>query len=91
MPADYTGLFQLEHSEVFDAQIPFTRESWNGRIKACRGVGASLAPQEVAQFEKEHMALLEKTAPESFHILHYCAISVLRAVIVKPIEKGHRQ
>lgn len=36
-----------------------------------------LADEEVAAFEREHLSLLEKIAPEEFDILHYCAISVL--------------
>lgn len=69
--------FELETSEVFDLSVTFTRESWNGRMKACRGVGASLSEEECAAFEKEHLALLDRIAPEKFEILHYSAIAVL--------------
>lgn len=75
-PEAAEGLFELEQSTVFDLQIPFTRESWNGRIKACRGIGASLSEDEIACFEKEHNALLGQIAPEHFHILHYAAMSI---------------
>ena len=34
-------LFQTENFKAFDLNVPFTRESWHGRIKACRGIGAS--------------------------------------------------
>lgn len=57
--------------------MPFTRESWNGRIKACRGVGASLSEEEIRRFEAEHMTMLEKY-PESFTVKHYCAFAVMR-------------
>lgn len=77
IPEVYNGYFQKLHSEVFDVKVPFTRESWNGRIKACRGIGASLSNEEIAAFEREHLALLEKIAPESFEVLHYCAVCVL--------------
>ncbi|MGN0604426.1 MAG: class I SAM-dependent methyltransferase [Oscillospiraceae bacterium] len=77
VPKVYNGYFQKLHSEVFDVKVPFTRESWNGRIKACRGIGASLSEDEIAAFEREHLALLENTAPKSFEILHYCAVCVL--------------
>ena len=46
-------------------------------MKACRGIGASLSDDEIAAFDREHMFLLEKIAPESFDILHYCAVTVL--------------
>jgi hypothetical protein len=28
---------------LFDLKVPFNRESWNGRIKACLGIGFSAA------------------------------------------------
>ena len=40
--------FEVEHAEDYDLPVHFTRESWNGRMKACRGVAASLTPEETA-------------------------------------------
>lgn len=37
IPAEYEPYFALEHSEVHDLQVPFTREGWHGRMLACRG------------------------------------------------------
>ena len=54
----------------FDEAVPFTRESWRGRMRACRGVGATLSPDEVAAFDAEHQALLERLAPPQFTVLH---------------------
>ena len=59
-------------------EVPFTRESWNGRMKACRGVGASLSETEVAAWEQEHLKLLQKIAPETFAVKHYAAIAELK-------------
>jgi SAM-dependent methyltransferase len=70
--------FELEDHEEYDLKVPFTRESWHGRMKASRGVGASLNQQELAKWDAEHKKMLEKNAPESFEILHYAALSVLR-------------
>lgn len=78
LPASLQGCFEVETSLVFDLRVPFTRESWNGRIKACRGIGASLTEEQVQRFEAEHLALLERSAPQTFEILHYAAITVLR-------------
>ncbi len=58
-------------------KVHFTRESWNGRMKACRGVGASLSEREVAAWEQEHMKLLAEIAPAEFDVLHYGAIAEL--------------
>lgn len=33
--------FEVEEHEEYDVAVPFTRETWHGRMKACRGVGAS--------------------------------------------------
>ena len=59
-------------------KVHFTREGWNGRMKACRGVGASLPEDEIRLWEKAHKELLEKIAPEEFDILHYAAAAELK-------------
>ncbi|MGD9662300.1 MAG: class I SAM-dependent methyltransferase [Porticoccaceae bacterium] len=70
--------FRLVQNIAFDVPVAFTRESWNGRMKACRGVEAALAPEAVARFEAEHLALLEKTAPEAFTVPHQALMLVLQ-------------
>ena len=79
VPPDYLPYFQPERREVFDLKVPFTRESWHGRMRACRGIGASLQPGQIAAFDREHRALLEKIAPERFEVRHYAAISVWKS------------
>lgn len=69
--------FDLIDHEEYNVMVPFTKESWHGRMKACRGVGASLTPEELAGWEAEHRALLEKIAPEEFEVLHYAAYTIL--------------
>lgn len=73
--------FELEYHDEYDIPVRFTRESWHGRMKACRGVGASLSADKLEMWEKEHMALLERIAPEEFDVLHYAAIAVLKKKI----------
>ncbi len=70
--------FQMEDHEEYDLMVPFTKESWHGRMKACRGVGASLSEEELARWDAEHRALLEEIAPEKFNVLHYAALAVLK-------------
>lgn len=77
IPEPAYACFELIHSEEYLLSVPFTRESWHGRMRACRGVGASLAPQELADWEKEHWDMLSKRAPESFEIKHYAAMAIL--------------
>lgn len=78
IPQDYLRYFDIEKSDIFDVSVAFNRETWNGRMKACRGIGASLSEENIALFEQEHRELLERIAPESFSISHYAAIAVLR-------------
>jgi len=69
--------FELEYHDEYDLNVPFTRESWHGRMIACRGVGASLPPEELARWDKEHRALLAGF-PDEFYVKHYAAIAVLK-------------
>jgi SAM-dependent methyltransferase len=54
----------------YDEAITFTRESWRGRMRACRGTGATLSPAQLETFDREHDELLKRIAPEEFTILH---------------------
>ncbi len=72
--------FKLIYHEEYLIKVPFTRESWNGRMKACRGIGASLTEKEILMWEQEHKRLLNHIAPAEFHILHYGAIAEFRKV-----------
>ncbi len=74
IPSVYFDMFRLVYHEEYPLKIHFTRKSWNGRMKACRGVGASLSREKAEQWEQEHIALLNKTTPAEFDILHYAAL-----------------
>jgi len=78
-PEQAVGLFEVENSLCYDVSLPFTHESWHGRMKACRGIGASsLSAEEIANWEKEHMVYLENNAPETFEIPHFVTVFNLR-------------
>ena len=49
-----------------------------GRMRSCRGVGASLGEAELAQWDREHRALLQSITPEHFDVLHYAALAELK-------------
>lgn len=78
IPECYKENFDLVYREEYKLNVPFTRKSWNGRMKACRGIGASLSEAEISKWEKEHMELLKQIAPEEFDIVHYGAAAELR-------------
>lgn len=70
--------FETAYHEEYEVDIPFTKETWHGRMKACRGVGASLSPEEIAKWEVEHKRLLDDIAPNEFTIKHYAAMLELK-------------
>lgn len=73
-----SDLFALEQAIGYDLHIPFTRDSWHGRMFACRGIGASsLSAGEVASFEKEHRKMLQGF-PNQFEILHHVTLHHFR-------------
>lgn len=78
IPDCYQERFELVYREEFPLKVPFTRGSWHGRMKACRGIGASLTDEEIFRWEQEHRRLLEDIAPEEFEVLHYGAIAELK-------------
>ena len=77
IPPQYEQFFDITLEEQTRVDIPFTRESWHGRMRACRGVGASLSPSELEKWDAEHMQMLVDNAPEQFNIKHYIAIAEL--------------
>jgi SAM-dependent methyltransferase len=77
--------FEVMDFFVFDAPIAFSRESWRGRFRACRGVGASLSTEEVAAFDHELAELLERTVPPIFHVPHRVDCHILRPLAAASI------
>ena len=78
IPDCYGDHFELTYHDEYKLNVHFTAESWNGRMKACRGIGASLPEERIAAWESEHKKLLSEIAPAEFDILHYAAVALLR-------------
>ena len=77
-PKEAEGLFEVADSILYDIPVAFTRESWHGRMKACRGIGASsLSEETIALWEEEHIEYL-KSVPESFTVEHFVTALNLR-------------
>ena len=68
--------FRVKSFHRYITEIPFTREGWRGRIRACRGIGASLDPEEVEYFDRAHAQMLEPLVGETFCIPHLVVIHV---------------
>jgi SAM-dependent methyltransferase len=70
MPRWAEADFRLRAMFWYDEDIAFTRESWRGRIRANRAIGAALGAGEVAAFDAEHDALLRARFGEHFTVRH---------------------
>jgi hypothetical protein len=62
----------------FKADLPFTRVSWRGRIRAYRWIGAALTAEQTEAFDREHQALLERIASGKFGIPHRIRIQIFQ-------------
>lgn len=62
--------FRLKAMFYYDCPVAFTHESWRGRIRACRGVGASMPPDEVEVFDRALAAMLAELVPAEFTVRH---------------------
>lgn len=71
-------MFESVYHEEYMVNVPFTRQTWHGRMKACRGVGASLSQEEIKKWEREHYKLLQDIAPDEFEVKHYAAMLELK-------------
>jgi hypothetical protein len=89
IPAWSEKHFRVQAMFVFDEAMPFTRESWRGRIRACRGIGATLSSEAVKNFDRDHEALLDRIAPEHFTVLHRIDAHLFKTVTA--IETRDRQ
>tara|TARA_B100001750_G_scaffold75569_1_gene60104 strand:- start:915 stop:1772 length:858 start_codon:yes stop_codon:yes gene_type:complete len=54
----------------YDEEIPFTKDEWRGRMRASRGIGASLDKENVESFDSRHKILLDRIAGDEFTITH---------------------
>jgi len=70
--------FDLVKREEFRVDVPFTREGWHGRMRACRGVGASMDEKKLPLWDKEHIEMLQNNAPERFNVKHYISYAELQ-------------
>lgn len=70
--------FDIETIHSYNTILSFSKEAWVGRIKSCRGIGASLPESEIAEFEKEYRQLLKKYS-EPLRLKHQIHIEIYRS------------
>ena len=72
--------FEIETIHSYRENLTFTPDTWAGRIRTCRGIGASLAQNEIERFDKEHLNLLnEYTKNGILKIPHLINIEIYRS------------
>lgn len=64
-----THYFDDPKMENLIIDLPFTKETWHGRIMASRGVLASMDSETLKRFEEEHLKIMD-TLPDRFFIKH---------------------
>lgn len=69
--------FDLTYHEEYLLDVPFTRDSWNGRMRPAVASALRSLRKRSAPGEKEHLQLLRTIAPEAFTVKHYAAIAEL--------------
>ena len=69
-PAWAAGRARVDAMFWFDADVPFSRADWRGRMRACRGVGASLSEADVAAFDAALADWLDAHAAPTFTVRH---------------------
>lgn len=71
--------FEIETIHSYNENLKFTKEEWIGRIKTCRGVGASLCDEKIKEFENEYRNKLAKYDNTLF-IKHQIHIEIYRVI-----------
>jgi len=71
-------LLETEKEIDYTENLQFCYETWAGRIRACRGVSATLPENVVQEFNDEHLALLQGLTKEPFDIIHEIKMGIYR-------------
>lgn len=77
IPNELRESFKLEKEEIIDALVPFTIDTWAGRIRACRGVGGMMDKETMDKFNIDHIEKLKEMTSNEFNIEHYINYALL--------------
>jgi ubiquinone/menaquinone biosynthesis C-methylase UbiE len=64
------GGFQEIESFSYVTGVPFSHESWRGRIRTCNGVGSALSDEQVERFDTDLTELLDREFPGELRVPH---------------------
>ena len=73
----FEDLFPGRITKEFDCSLPFTRESWHGRMCACRGTLASMDNETFENWSRAHLEMLSGY-PNEFEIKHKLYITYFK-------------
>lgn len=80
IPRWSVSAYRLLTYHEFTVTLPFTRESWRGRMRATKWIGAALSPEQTAAFDREHQTLLNRIAPPTFDIRHRITLHIFQPI-----------
>lgn len=72
------GRFDIHTIHSYDEELTFTKEAWIGRIKSCRGIGASLSEKWISDFEADYRGVLNKYS-EPLKLKHQIHIEIYKS------------
>ena len=78
VPEEFNEYFDIIKREEFRVDIPFTRDGWHGRMRASRGVSASMDEEALKAWDREHWEMMCEEAPEEFLLKHYVSVAELQ-------------
>lgn len=82
----YNHPFENGNLDIFECKIPFTRESWHGRMCACRGTMASMDKETLDKWGCAHTEML-LSYPEKFNIKHKVYIASYKITLSEKISE----
>jgi len=63
--------FACREAFAYDVEVPYSHESWRGRVRASAGIGASLPPDAVQRFDDSLRQMLAERFPaDPFVVTH---------------------
>lgn len=71
-------VLELETLHRYRETLPFSVDGWCGRIRTCRGIGASLPPEKVAAFDRDLRQLLRQFTADTLQLRHEIQIEIFR-------------
>ena len=70
--------FNIETIHSYNETLEFSKQAWIGRVRSCRGVGASLSENKIAEFTAEYSNTLNKYS-EPLKLKHQIHLEIYRS------------